>query len=168
MRRLRRKSIEGIILGLGLLGLLTAAALFWPAAQTTPKSLPEAPSPRLPPEPAAPAARVAATQPTEPPRQSPHPYSAERSQLQEAGFLLHHIASALDALDLPRARELLGEHARKFPGSDPLEREGYELILLCLQTRDEAATDQAQKFLADHPESRLRKRLRQVCLDTVP
>ena len=163
-RRTRLLAIVLSLLGLGCLGWLAAGVWFWPGGETAaappPGAIAQAPSPETA-DPAPPA-------PPSEPKQSPHPFSTERSQLQEAGFLLHHIGSALDALDLPRARELLGEHARKFPGSDPLEREGYELILLCLQTRDEAATDQARKFLADHPESRLRKRLRKVCLDTTP
>jgi len=163
-RRTRLLAIVLSLLGLGCLGWLAAGVWFWPGGETAaappPGAIAQAPSPETA-DPAPPA-------PPSEPKQSPHPFSTERSQLQEAGFLLHHIGSALDEGDLARAIALLGEHARKYPESDPVEREGYEFIVLCFQTKDEQAVAQARKFLADHRESRLRKRLRKACLDPPP
>jgi predicted N-acyltransferase len=78
------------------------------------------------------------------------------------------VTRALESLDFARARTLLAEHERSFAADGWHERRrGYELVLSCLEHRDQRDqfTAAAERYLQEERISPLRRSVRRVCLE---
>jgi hypothetical protein len=96
----------------------------------------------------------------------PHPAGAARVVLAERSALLLQLENALSARELTRARALMREHARRFSELEGAaeERQGFAAIAGCLEHPGQQARDAAERFIAEHRASPLRRKVRRACL----
>ncbi len=98
----------------------------------------------------------------------PHPPSERADHDARQHELFAAVSRALETLDFARARALLAEHERSFAADGWHERRrGFELVLGCLQHRDqrERFTADAERYLKEERISPLRRSVRRVCLE---
>jgi hypothetical protein len=117
-------------------------------------------SPAELPAPAATAVTVAAAA-----GEHPHPVTAAHVRNFHQVDLLHGAWRALERRDFPRARELVAEHRRDYPGQWNDMNEGLAILTECMERPTPEVVQRAQTFHREHTASLLRKRIRRFCLE---
>ena len=103
---------------------------------------------------------------TRPSAASPIRSPRRAQRLAEQNSLFLALEAALKARDVVGARRLLREHAERFPDIEggAEDREGFEAIADCLEHPGAESRARAERFIAEHRASSLRRKVRHACL----
>ncbi len=98
----------------------------------------------------------------------PHPITPEHVRLYHEVDLLDGAWHALRKRDVASARALVARHRSEYPGSAEDMNEGLDIVADCLEHPSTEIKERAQKFYDTKTFSQMRRRIRKLCLETVP
>jgi hypothetical protein len=95
----------------------------------------------------------------------PHPITPRHQRIFRENRLVGELNGAMDVKDVPGLRRLLAEYRRDYPEDDNMLQDGYAVIADCLEHPGDAARAGAERWLAAHNGSTLKRFVSRHCLE---
>jgi hypothetical protein len=98
----------------------------------------------------------------------PHPITPRHERIFAENRLIGALNGAMDVKDVAGMRRLLEEYRRDYPEDDNQLQEGYAVIAECLEQLGDQSREAAQRWVAAHNGSTLKRFVNRHCLESAP